>query len=286
MKNVRNQNFIDDRLCYIEWLLRMRGWFSRTDIMNKFGIKEAAASRDIRMYRNRCGDNFYFNQSIKRYEVDSTRFRPVFDMSGDTLFLKLTDTDESRSLGSGDCLIETVPALAQSNAEIPNLTRAILNKKIIEIDYYSMTSGPSVRKVAPHSVFSNGFRTYFRCYDFDHSEFLDLVVGRIVSVSDTNGVVPEYAQKITDTDWNNCLSLELVVHPRVKHKQAVEKDMQMVDGVRRVSVRMALAHYWLRRWNVDCSEKATMTDISYQLHLKNHDVIKGVHGYFPGVNMN
>ncbi|EAM2786291.1 hypothetical protein FDR35_19640, partial [Salmonella enterica] len=138
--------------------------------------------------------------------------------------------------------------------------------------------------VAPHAMFNNDLKTYFRCYDFGHSKFLDLVVGRIIDLSDTNDLTPDIAQGHSDIDWNTYLSLELVVHPRVKHKQAIEKDMQMVDGVKQVSVRRALAHYWLRRWCVDCSEKATMSDSAYQLHLKNHEVIKDVHGYFPGVN--
>ncbi|ALO84975.1 hypothetical protein AS587_15920 [Salmonella enterica subsp. enterica serovar Anatum] len=273
MKNVRNQNFIDDRLWYIEWLLRMKGWFSRTDLMDKFGIKEAAASRDIRMYKDMRADNFFFNQSVKRYEVDLNKFQPVFDVPSDTLFSKLTDPDESRSLGASESLIETIPVLAESNVEIADLTRAILNKKI-----------QSDKRVAPHAMFNNDLKTYFRCYDFGHSKFLDLVVGRIIDLSDTNDLTPDIAQGHSDIDWNTYLSLELVVHPRVKHKQAIEKDMQMVDGVKQVSVRRALAHYWLRRWCVDCSEKATMSDSAYQLHLKNHEVIKDVHGYFPGVN--
>lgn len=284
MKIIRNQNFIDDRLEYIEWLLKMKGWFSRIDLMNKFGIKEAAASRDIRMYKNMTADNFYFNQSVKRYEVNIENFKPIFNISGDMLFSKLTDLDESRSLGAKETLIETIPTLTKSNTEIADLTRAILNNNIININYYSMTSGQSDKKVAPHAMFNNDLKTYFRCYDFTHSKFLDLVVGRIITISGTNDIAPCYAQNHSDIDWNTFLSLELVVHPKVKHKKAIERDMQMIDGVKKIQVRKTLAHYWLRRWCVDCSEDATMKDSAYQLHLKNHNVIKNVHGYFPGVN--
>ncbi|HHI2545208.1 TPA: hypothetical protein ACP41P_005306, partial [Klebsiella quasipneumoniae] len=70
----------------------------------------------------------------------------------------------------------------------------------------------------------------------------------------------------------------------VKHKKAIESDMQMTDGVKVVKVRKSLAHYWLRRWCVDCSAAAVMTDQAFQLHLRNASVINGVNGAFPGVN--
>ncbi|MEE7593999.1 hypothetical protein V3R04_26215, partial [Escherichia coli] len=76
----------------------------------------------------------------------------------------------------------------------------------------------------------------------------------------------------------------LVVQPRSVHKHAIESDQKMLDGVKIVQVRKALAQYCLRRWCVVCSATAKMTEKAFQLHLRNHSVIDGVNGPFPGVN--
>ncbi|ECM9980403.1 WYL domain-containing protein [Citrobacter freundii] len=285
MKNIRNQNFIDDRLWHIEWLLMMRGWLSRIDLMDKFGIKGAAASRDIKRYKEQSGDNLYLDHRVKRYVADFDKFKPIYEASEDLIFSKLTDLDESRFLGAGYPLIETIPSLAEINPkDITSITRAILNMNVLNISYYSMTSGASEKKIVPHSMFYNDLKTYVRCYDLGRCKFLDLVVGRIQEIFGEDGSAPAECLREFDDDWNTYISLELVVHPRVQHKKAIESDMQMTDGVKLVEVRKSLAHYWLRRWCVDCSATASMTDKSFQLHLRNSSVIKGVNGAFPGVN--
>jgi hypothetical protein len=285
MKSIRNQSFIDDRLWYIEWLLMMRGWLSRVDLMDKFGIKGAAASRDIKRYKEQCDDNLYLDHRFKRYVADLNKFKPVYETSEDLIFSKLTDLDESRSLGAGYPLIETIPSLAEIKPkDITGITRAILNMNVLKISYCSMTSGASEKKIVPHSMFHNDLKTYVRCYDFGRGKFLDLVVGRILEILGEDGSAPTECLREFDDDWNTYLSLELVVHPRIKHKKAIESDMQMINGVKVVEVRKSLAQYWLRRWCVDCSATASMTDKAFQLHLRNSSVIKGVNGAFPGVN--
>ncbi|AXK21844.1 WYL domain-containing protein [Serratia marcescens] len=285
MKIIRNQSFIDERLWYIEWILMMRGWLSRVDLMEKFGIKSAAASRDIKRYKEQRDGNLYLDHSIKRYVVDSNKFEPVYETSGDLMFSKLSDLDESRSLGVEYPLIETIPSLAEINPkDITGITRAILNMNILKIAYCSMTSGASEKRIVPHSMFHNDLKTYVRCYDLGRKKFLDLVVGRILNLIGEDGPAPAECLKEFDDDWNTYLSLELVVHPRVEHKQAIESDMQMINGVKVVKVRASLAQYWLRRWCVDCSPTASMTDKAFQLYLRNHGVINGVNGAFPGVN--
>lgn len=283
-KNIRNQNFIDDRLGHIEWLLMFRGWFSRFDLMTKFGIQEAAASRDIRRYKEVSDGNLYLNHSVRRYEADFDTFSPVYNLPVENIYSKLVDFDESQALGFEGCGIETIPRLAPLHYELAHISRAILNKKIIKIDYSSMTSGESCKHVAPHGMFDNDLKTYIRCYDLERSKFLDLVVGRISKIYGITADAPEKMQSHEDYDWNTYLSLELVAHPKIKHKNAIERDMQMVNGVKKIDVRRSLAHYWLRRWCVDCSVDGSMTDSAYQLHLRNHEVIDGIHGYFPGLN--
>lgn len=97
MKSIRNQSFIEERLWYIEWLLMMRGWLSRIDLMDKFGIKGAAASRDIKRYKEQSDENLYLDHRVKRYVADLDKFKPVYETSEELIFSKLTDLDESKS---------------------------------------------------------------------------------------------------------------------------------------------------------------------------------------------
>lgn len=284
MKNIRNQRFIDERLLFIEWLLVMRGWLSRTDLMNKFGIQSAAASRDIKRYKELNDENLYLEQKTKRYVFDSKHFSPIYETSEDTIISKLSDLDESKSLGVDYPLIETMPNLAETKlSDITSITRAILNMSVLKISYYSMTSGASEKKIVPHSMFSNDLKTYVRCYDLGRKKFLDLVVGRIQNIHGEDGLAPAECLREFDDNWNTFITLELVVHPKVKHKKAIESDMKMTNGMKVVEVRKSLAQYWLRRWCVDCSKSASMKDKAFQLHLKNFIVIKGLNDPFPGV---
>ena len=38
---------VAERWAFIELLLMAKGWLSRADLMNRFGLKEAAATRDL-----------------------------------------------------------------------------------------------------------------------------------------------------------------------------------------------------------------------------------------------
>jgi hypothetical protein len=50
----------------------------------------------------------------------------------------------------------------------------------------------------------------------------------------------------------------------------------MEKGMLEVNVRAAMAGYLLRRWNVDCSEKGSLSGPEYQLYLQNSQTLYGV----------
>ena len=80
---------IYDRLEYIEFMLRFRGWVSRIDLTERFGIGEAAATRDIRQYREFAKSNLELNQSTKKYEIIESSFDPLFDLQISSAMSKL-----------------------------------------------------------------------------------------------------------------------------------------------------------------------------------------------------
>lgn len=49
----------------------------------------------------------------------------------------------------------------------------------------------------------------------------------------------------------------------------------MREGVLELNIRAAMAGYLLRRWNVDCTENASLSGPEYQLYLRNRQTLYG-----------
>jgi len=47
----------------------------------------------------------------------------------------------------------------------------------------------------------------------------------------------------------------------------------MDNGSLELNIRVAMVGYLLRRWNVDCTEGATLQGVEYQLCLKNRQTL-------------
>ena len=60
---------------------------------------------------------------------------------------------------------------------------------------------------------------------------------------------------------------ESVPHPNLKHKDAVELDYQMTEGVLKIKIRAAVAGYLMRLWNVDCSKDHSQEGNEYHLAI-------------------
>jgi hypothetical protein len=54
-----------------------------------------------------------------------------------------------------------------------------------------------------------------------------------------------------------------------------EIDYGMIDCMLNLNVRAALAGYLLSRWNVDCTENASLKGGEYQLWLRNQQTLYG-----------
>lgn len=284
-KSIRNQNVIE-RLWYIEWLLMFKGWLSRNELTEKFSIQEAAATRDIRKYRDMAEKNLHLNHSVKRYEINLDTFSPEYDVHIETALSRLRNKQEAIAMGYEDAGIEAIPRLQHPKINVlAAISRAILNKRSVTINYQSLKNGHSVKEIAPHSMFDSGIKTYTRCYDFEKEKFIDLALNRIGDIEAENNQAPDNALREEDNEWNTFITLELEAHPmdkKIANKKTIENDYEMIDGIKKIEVRTALAQYWLQRWNVDCSKDSHMNDSLYQLHLRNSEILDNVNGFFPG----
>lgn len=278
-----------DRLKFIEMTLRFRGWASRSDLSKKFDISLPAATRDFRKYREACPDNTIFNEVDKRYEINVNKFEPQFEISFNEAIGFIRNSVNSSTIGlSEHDSIQSPPRLGEPSLDVLlKITRAILGFSVIDTQYFSVEHGLSSKKLAPHSLIDNGLRWHVRAYDYEKGRFADFVLTRFKHVVETNEKVTSNKSRTHDNQWNRFVRLELVPHPNknnVNCPETLEYDFNMEGEMKVIEVRAAVAGYWLRLWNIDCSSDHSLQGKEYQLWLKNSEALYDVSNAFfaPG----
>lgn len=268
-----------DRLAFLELRLRFVGEFRRQDLVERFGIQSAAATRDIGQYKELCPRNLEYDTKRKVY-ARADWFCPVFDFVPSRVLTWL-------SLGFGDGEPMRVRQLvACEGADLATsidlemlsvLTRAIYKKTAVEISYRALSSGLTTREIVPFALAENGQRWHIRAFDRRSGDFRDFVLTRIADARAVPGTVQENENSDQDIQWNRIAEIELVPHPaNVQHPDTIEAEYGMTDGVLRVRVRAAMAGYLMRRWNVDCTEDHSLKGAEYHLWLRNRQALYGV----------
>jgi len=164
--------------------------------------------------------------------------------------------------------------------------RAIFSNSSVEIVYHSLSSGRSERVITPHVIVNTGHRWHVRGFDYKSGEFRDFVCSRIEESKQYNTTPSVTELSDSDMRWCEIVDLILIPHPDLPYKRPIELDYEMFDGVKVVQIRKALAGYFLKYWNVDCSESHSLPASSHHLCLKNREILEGlsVSTLAPGYN--
>lgn len=267
-----------ERLAFLELRAFFTGELSRGDIESRFGIKPAAASRDLSIYREMAPGNLDYDSVGRRYRPTAS-FAPIFEFQCERVLAWLLQ-------GFGDGLelglrpatpCEGPGQLVQPDmAVLGAITRAMCSKRPVRISYLSMSSGQKRREVVPVALADNGLRWHVRAFDRERQRFADFVLTRIVKVQEIDGETDERELLGADEQWARIVDMELVPHPGLKWPKAVEADYAMSDGVLRIKTRAALAGYVLRRWSIDASPDHRLDPCSHHLWLRNTPTLYGV----------
>jgi predicted DNA-binding transcriptional regulator YafY len=267
-----------ERLAFLELRVFFMGELQRGDIEARFGIKPAAASRDLSLYRDIAPFNLDYDAPARCYRP-TVSFKPVFEFSSERVLAWLLQ-------GFGDGLElnlrQVAPCEGPGQLTKPDLnvlgiiTRALVAKKAVRVNYLSLSSGSKHREVVPVALADNGLRWHVRAYDRDRDRFGDFVLTRITKAQEIDGDVAESEQIGADEQWARVVDMEVIPHPSIEWPKAVEADYAMNDGVLRIKSRAALAGYVLRRWNVDSSPDHRLDAASHHLWLRNTQTLYGV----------
>jgi hypothetical protein len=266
------------RLAYIDFLLLFKGSFTRTDLTQKFEMGLANATRDISLYKELMPNNCEFDNHSKTY-IQSRTFKPLFKHDPRKTLIKLAHDISDGFDAIGDI---SFPVEAPSQLNVPDifivakLVQAILSNKAVSVIYTSLSSGSASRELVPHAIVDNGLRWHVRSFDRKSQSFRDFVLTRVSKVTIKEEAIEEFERHIEDHQWTRVMPLDLVPHPNnVKYPTAIELDYGMEKGLITLNVRAAMAGYLLRRWNVDCTEEASLEGGEYQLWLRNRQTLYG-----------
>lgn len=268
-----------DRLAFVELRLRFVGEIRRQDLVTRFDIQAAAATRDIAQYKEMAPGNMEYDPKGKVY-VRASWFRALFDFPAERVLTWL-----SQGYGDGEP-IRWKGVVAQEGTSLPGkidlellsvLTRAIHQGAAVEIAYRALSSGLTTREIVPFALADSGLRWHVRAFDRRSGEFRDFVLGRLDDAQVLPGPVADHEKSDQDIQWNRITELELVPHPaNVQHPDTIEAEYGMEGGVLKFRARAAMAGYLLRRWNVDCTDDHSLKGGEHHLWLRNRQALYGV----------
>jgi len=267
-----------ERLAYIDFRLYFLGELGRPDLIDRFGVAPAGATRDLALYREIAPKNIDFDGSRKVYRIGK-HFAPLFEHAPQRVLSSL-------ALGFGDG-VNAAPApllpcespMALSNPKMEVLApicRAIHAKRPVDIRYHSMSSGKTQRVIVPFALVDTGLRWHVRAFDRKSGEFRDFVVTRIEAPAILDEEPKAHERPDNDIQWTRIVELDFVPHPRLARPEIIRMDYAMTDGAIRMRVRAAVAGYMLLRWSVDCSPDHRFTEEQYRLWLADPLALYGV----------
>lgn len=246
------------RLQFIEFRLLWEGHVNRSDLIETFNISVPQSTLDFREYMERAPGNMDYDKRLRHYFPTST-FKPVFISNRADGYLSqlnaLAISGENQGIPG---LIGATPSfdiLPEPERRVDSSTLQLLLKSMreglsIEIHYQSLSSPvPSWRRIAPHSLASDGLRWHVRGYCYSKEEFRDFVLGRIM---DTRNEQTSAISATEDMEWNDFIKVTIAPNPALtpdQHK-IIERDYSMSQGKAEISVRKALLFYLKRRLGI------------------------------------
>lgn len=243
-----------ERLRMIEVLLWWRGWIRRGDLIGIFGISAAQASGDLSRFLelNRAGVIYHTNR--KRYEAgDSFTCRLHRPSLAEAVALlmgqgpgnaALTMRAEPVSMQANDKVdIVMMPQRVSNERAVRTLVMALLRNEAVDVRYASVNSSTrKLRTLLPRAVAWDGSRWHARCWDPEHQEWRDYVLGRM---EECRWARFDTDEPPADTEWETFVILKLKPNTSLSKeaKAAIKMDYGMTSDVMEIRVRKAMVKY-------------------------------------------
>ena len=265
------------RLRAIELLAYWEGRLVTNRLVDWFGVSRQQASADIKRYMaNHNPDSLMHDRAVKAY-VPKPGFRPVLTTGHINEYLDMVSGLVSESMA---VTLETDLNFASvqlpDRSVRPEVVREVIKacrcKGSIRVLYASMTNPVwSERVISPHTLVYTGFRWHVRAYCHKRGEFRDFILSRIDRTP--KPATESSPDPMQDLLWNEQILLTIVPNPKLNdgQKALVEKDFGMPDGRLQMSVRKALAHYTLQRYQAAITVDEAADEFKFPIILMDSD---------------
>lgn len=268
------------RMRAIELLAYWEGRLVTNRLMSWFGLSRQQASADIKRYNTLYNpDSLFHDPSVKGY-VPKASFQPVLTTAHINEYLNML----SGLVSESHALIAT-PESNLSAVQLPDrsvrpevireVLRACRNLSTLKIIYASMQNPHwHERMISPHTLVYTGFRWHVRAYCHQSKQFKDFLLSRIDRTPVV--VVMDTVDPAQDQQWQEEIMLTLTPNSKLNPSQQalVEKDFGMPDGRLQISVKKALAHYTLQRYQAAITLAEAEDALKHPLVLQRSDIEK------------
>lgn len=276
------------RLQYIEIMAFYTGVVTRSDVARAFGISDAAATKDLKLYGQLAPESLIYKHNVFGF-VPADGFQPLFANLSPANVLPMIAGNQAVAQGPyGD---EQIYGITVDSLPLPNrlpaasvlaqIVRAIRQQRQVNVVYHSLSDRDSSpeRIIEPHSLVNTGSRWHVRAYSNDTYDFRDFVLSRFVEAHLLNKAAESSVEY--DDDWVEIVSLQLTPHPKLgaQKRASLLLDYHGENDVIELNVRRALIGYALQRLSVDTTADHSMNPNAYQLIVMNRDEIEPFAGW-------
>jgi len=271
------------RMQYIEIMAFYTGVVSRADVAKAFGLSDAAATKDLKLYSDLSPGNLLYNHSVFGF-VPGQDFSPAFADLAPAKVLPVIAAN--LAVAGGPYGQESIYGLPTLSLPLPSrlpaaqvlaqITRAIHHRRQLRVSYRSLSERDSVdnRLLEPHALVDNGLRWHVRAYSTETYDFRDFVLSRFTEASCLDSPAESSAE--FDEDWEESIRLLLAPHAGLPAKQRANLllDYGVSSDTIELEVRRALIGYVLQRLGVDTTVDHSQNPNAYQLMLINREEIE------------
>jgi predicted DNA-binding transcriptional regulator YafY len=271
------------RLQYIEIMAWYAGVVTRSDLAKAFGISDAAATKDLKLYSDLAPGNVVYNHSVFGF-VPGEGFAAAFTDLAPAAVLPVIAANLAEAGGPyGEHPIYglataslPLPVRLPSQHVLAQITRAMRGARKLNVRYRSLSDRetPEYRVIEPHTLVNTGLRWHVRAYNEETCDFRDFVLSRISHAERLDE--PAESNMQYDDDWVEIECLKLAPHAGLDEQKRANLllDYGANDDVIEIKVRRALLAYVLQRLNVDTTRDHTLDPNVHQLMLLNRDEIE------------
>lgn len=276
-----------ERFAYIDFVLRFLGGLNRSDLLDFFGIGDAAASKEISEYKRLRPGNVHYDRVMRKNVILRDSFVPLISADAETALGMLANGFNKNKLYDRPMLPYKRVGMTPRHLDIElvsKVTRAIHSKSAIKCNYISGNSkNRSERTLMPTAFFYDGHSWMFRAFHRESAaagdvKFKCFEFSRLQTVHECpNDVATPGETLIQDSDWHLLVPLQLTLHPSLSEnkKSTLIQEFGLVDGNGEfvVTEKAVLVYYLKKHWKIDVNDNPS-NEGSYNFHLKNGSTLK------------